>query len=408
MTEYECHTLATGFAFLEGPRWHDGFLYFSDFNTHRVHRMEPGGPVETVCEVAHRPSGLGFTPEGDLLVVSMLDHRLLRWRGGRLEVVADLAAYQGGPANDLLVDARGRAYVGNFGADTEEGESERVTSLVRVDPDRTVHVVAEDLEFPNGMAVTGDGRSFVVAESLACRVSVFDLSDDGTLSNRQLWAEFQPRPKGFTFSDTHDGEHVVPDGVCLDVEDGLWVADAGGHQVLRVLRGGAITDRIDLGDSTAYACMLGGPDGRSLYLCVGAPFGTYDRETDFRGELWVARVEVPGPVAGATRVVHGEPSWRVANDEVEAFVTRAGGRLGPVTFGRGDVRPSGRCRSRRGRLANPVPPTTRCCAGCAGTSSPCRSGPTRRSTTASGTRTTARPPGKSGPGSRTVTRSGCT
>jgi sugar lactone lactonase YvrE len=296
MSSYECTTVATGFAFLEAPRWHDGSLYFSDFNTHRVHRLEPGGAVEVVCEVPRRPSGLGFTPEGDLLVVSMLDHRLLRWRRGHLDEVADLSAYQGGPANDLLVDSQGRAYVGNFGADTESGESERATALVRVDPDGTVHVVAEDLEFPNGMAITMDGRSLVVAESLACRISVFDLAGDGTLANRQTWAVFEPRPAAFTFAETHTGRHVVPDGVCLDVADGLWVADAGGHAVLRVLRGGDVTDRIDLGDSTAYACALGGPDGRSLYLCIGPPFGTYDRDLDFRGELWVTEVDVPGPV----------------------------------------------------------------------------------------------------------------
>lgn len=295
MGSFECRTVATGFAFLEAPRWHDGRLYFSDFNTHLVHRLAPGGPVETVCEVPGQPSGLGFTPDGDLLVVSMLDHRLLRWRDGWLEEVADLSAYQGGPANDLLVDEQGRAYVGNFGADVDAGEAERATALVRVDPDGQVHEAAEDLEFPNGMAITRDGRSFVVVESLACRVTVFDRAADGTLSNRQLWAEFQPRPDAFTFADTHDGSHVVPDGVCLDADDGLWVADAGGHQVLRVLRGGAVTDRIDLGDSAAYACMLGGADGRSLYLCIGGAFGSYDRETDARGELWVADVDIPGP-----------------------------------------------------------------------------------------------------------------
>lgn len=296
MGGYEVHTVATGFAFLEGPRWHDGHLYFSDFNTHLVHRLRPGGPVETVCEVPQQPSGLGFTPDGDLVVVSMLDRRLLRWHDGRLEELADLSAYQRGPANDLLVDPAGRAYVGNFGADIDAGEAEQATVLVRVDPDGRTHVAADGLEFPNGMAITGDGRSFVVAESLAGRVSVYDLADDGTLANRQVWAEFSPRPTAFTFAATHDGHHVVPDGVCLDVEDGLWVADAGGHQVFRVLRGGQVTDRIDLGSAAAYACMLGGADGRSLYLCIGGAHGTYNRETDFRGELWLAQVDIPGPV----------------------------------------------------------------------------------------------------------------
>jgi sugar lactone lactonase YvrE len=300
---YETRRLAGGFAFLEGPRWHDGRLWFSDFNTHLVHRLEPDGTVATVCEVPQQPSGLGFTPEGDLLVVSMLDHRLMRLdladpTGGLVEV-ADLSAYQGGPANDLLVDTQGRAYVGNFGADVDHGEPERATALLRVDPDGSVRVAAEGLEVPNGMAITRDGRSFVVAESLACRVSVFDLADDGTLSDQQTWVQF-PLPDAFTFAATHDGEHVVPDGVCLDAEDALWVADAGGTEVVRVARGGEVLDRIDLGPRhSAYACMLGGADGRSLYLCVGGRFGEYDRETDERGELWVAEVDVPAPWAVA-------------------------------------------------------------------------------------------------------------
>ena len=289
--------LATGFAFLEAPRWYHGRLWFSDFNTHRVHRLDPDGTVATVCEVPQRPSGLGFTSAGDLLVVSMLDHRLLRLRHGVLTEFADLSAYQGGPANDLVVDEFDRAYIGNFGADTEGGEAERSTCLVRVDPDATIHVVAEDLDFPNGMAITADGASLVVAESLASRITVFDLARDGTLSNRQVWADFEPRPSAFTFAAAHDGGCVVPDGVCLDVEDALWVTDAEGHQVMRVLRGGEVTHRIDCGESTAYACVLGGPDGRSLYLCIGPPLGSYDRDTDFRGELWVADVDVPGPVA---------------------------------------------------------------------------------------------------------------
>jgi sugar lactone lactonase YvrE len=292
-------TLATGFAFLEAPRWHEGRLWFSDFNTHLVHRLEPDGSIATICEVPGQPSGLGFTPAGELMISSMLDHRVLVLRDGALVEVADLTAYQGGPGNDLLVDRQGRAYVGNFGADVDAGEPERGTALVLVDPDGSVRVVAEDLQFPNGMAITADGSQLLVGESLACRVSSFDIAPDGSLSNRQAWAEFQPRPRTFTFVDAmSDQAGIVPDGLCLDVEDALWVANSGGNDVVRVLRGGEVTDRIDLGDHAAYACMLGGPDGRSLYLCVGGLFGTYDRETAQAGELWVAEVDVPGPTDG--------------------------------------------------------------------------------------------------------------
>lgn len=301
MRAYECRSLAGGFAFLEGPRWHQGRLWFSDFNTHLVHRLEPDGRVTTVCEVPGQPSGLGFNPAGELMVSSMLDHRVLVLRDGELVEAADLTGYQGGPGNDMLVDPHGRAYVGNFGADVDAGEPERATSLVRVDPDGTITVVADDLEFPNGMAITRDGRELVVGESLACRVSVFDLAPDGSLSNRRIWAEFEPRPASYTFADAmsdavSDPGGIVPDGLCLDVDDGMWIANSGGNDVVRVLRGGEVTDRIDLGDHAAYACMLGGADGRSLYLCVGGRFGTYDREIDQRGELWLTEVDVPGPI----------------------------------------------------------------------------------------------------------------
>jgi sugar lactone lactonase YvrE len=296
MTRHKCRPLATGFAFLEAPRWHDGRLWFSDFNTHLVHRLETDGSVSTVCEVPGQPSGLGFNPAGELMISSMLDHRVLVLRDGELVELADLSADQGGPGNDMLVDARGRAYVGNFGSDVDAGEPERATTLVLVDPDGSVRVVAEGLEFPNGMAITADGRQLLVGESLACRVSAFDLAEDGSLSNRQAWAEFEPRPATFTFADAmSDAAGIVPDGLCLDADDGMWVANSGGNDVVRVLRGGEVTDRIDLGDHAAYACMLGGPDGRSLFICVGGLFGTYDRATAQAGELWVTEVDVPGP-----------------------------------------------------------------------------------------------------------------
>ncbi|HEY3925477.1 MAG TPA: SMP-30/gluconolactonase/LRE family protein [Acidothermaceae bacterium] len=279
------HQIATGFAFLEAPRWHDDKLYISDFYARRVITSDADGTIETVCEVPQRPSGLGFEPSGAMLVVSMLDHRILRLTPAGLEEVADVSSYVGGPVNDMLVDTRGRAYVGNYGSDTDAGEPERATSLVRVDPDGTCTVVADDLWFPNGMAITSDGLSLVVAESLACRISAFDLADDGSLSNRRIWAEFQPQPSEFTFADAHGGTAVVPDGVCLDANDGLWVTNSGGKTVVRVEEGGKVTDVIDCGEGTPYAAELT-PDGESLYLCMGPSFGSYDPQTDLLGELW--------------------------------------------------------------------------------------------------------------------------
>lgn len=295
-------TVAKGFNFLEAPRWHGGHLYFSDFFAHRVYSMNPGGRVVTVCEVPGQPSGLGFTPTGDLVVVSMLDQRLLTLRDGSLSELADLDSLFDGPANDLVIDRNGRAFVGNFGSDVYGGAPEASTCLVRVDSDRSVQVVARNLDFPNGMAITSDG-TLLVAESLACRITAFDLDDAGDLSNRRVWASFEPRPEEPTFAAALDCGAVIPDGICVDAEDALWIADSGGHAVYRIAAGGAVLDSISCGSMSAYAVALGGPDGRSLFICAGPAYGTYDPTIECRGELWVTSVNVPGPLRGPDPVL---------------------------------------------------------------------------------------------------------
>ncbi len=286
--------LAAGFQFLEAPRWHLGQLFMSDFFARKVLSFDASRGVETVCEVAGRPSGLGFRPDGTMLVVSMLDKRLLSFASGNLIEIADLAAHAKGPANDMVVDAKGRAYVGNFGSDFYANEPEAATCLLRVDPDTSVHVLAEGLEFPNGMAITADQKTLLVAESLGCRITAFDLADDGLLHNRRCWASFEPRPASPTFTDALASGAVIPDGICLDADGALWVANSGGHEVLRIAEGGDILDRISCGSSTTYAVALGGEQGTSLFMCVGPKFATYDPETTRNGELWMANVDVPG------------------------------------------------------------------------------------------------------------------
>jgi sugar lactone lactonase YvrE len=180
--------LVAGLTFPEAPRWRDGKLWFSDFYSQRVLTVDLADRLETVVEIPQRPSGLGWRPDGTLLVVSMLDRRLLRVEGGKTHVVADLSSLATGPCNDMVVDAAGRAYVGNFGFDRHRGEAERPTCLARVDLDGRVTRVAEDLHFPNGTVITPDGGTLIVAETLAHRLSAFDIGADGTLSNRRVHA----------------------------------------------------------------------------------------------------------------------------------------------------------------------------------------------------------------------------
>lgn len=270
--------LVDGLTFPEAPRWRDGKLWFSDFYSHRVLTVDLAGRVETIVEVPQRPSGLGWRPDGTLLVVSMLDRRLLRVEAGKTQVVADLSALATGPCNDMVVDATGRAYVGNFGFDRHRGEAERPTCIARVDPDGRVTRAADDLHFPNGTVLTPDGRTLIVAETLGHRLTAFDVAADGTLSGRRRFASL---------------DDCFPDGICLDAEGAVWVADARRNRVIRVRADGAIDRTLATGQQGAYACMLGGPDRRTLFVLTNTGSGPAMAEkTDGRIETY--RVDVPG------------------------------------------------------------------------------------------------------------------
>jgi len=272
-------TLLDGLTFPEAPRWHDGRLWFSDFYTQRVVAVDPAGRAETMLEVPQRPSGLGWTPDGALLVVSMLDRRLLRVEQGQTRVLADLSAVATGPCNDMVVDGRGRAYVGNFGYDRHKGEPPRTTCLARVDPDGRVTRAAEDLFFPNGTVITPDGRTMIVGETQGHRLTAFDVAPDGQLDNRRVWASLD--------------ENVFPDGICLDAEGAIWVFDARGFELLRVREGGKIDGTVSTGSRYAFACMLGGADRRTLFVCTST--GSGPAMADKRdGAIETVRVDVPG------------------------------------------------------------------------------------------------------------------
>lgn len=286
----EC--VADGFAFVEGPRWHRGRLYFSDVAGRRVHALDTDGSVATVCEVPGQPSGLGFTPEGDLLVVSMLDRRLLRLDGDALVEVADLTELAPFHLNDMVVDSVGRAYVGNFGSNFEE-EPIRPTCVIRVEPDGTASIAAESMIFPNGTAISPDGTTLLVAESFAFRITAFDVLKDGSLTRRREWARFAPEPAA-DLSAVLASDATIPDGICLDAEGALWVAHPKGRGALRMSEGGEVMDHIPTGDLAPYAVALGGQDRRTLYICAALPLGAADPGGGRRGCVLACRVDVPG------------------------------------------------------------------------------------------------------------------
>jgi sugar lactone lactonase YvrE len=284
--------VADGFSYLECPRWHDGRLWVSDFYTEKVVAIDSRGGTEVVAEVPRQPSGLGFLPDGRLLIVSMRDHRVLvRDESGKLAEHADLSGVVSGVLNDMVVDDRGRAWVGNFGFDLMGGAPLRYTTLTRVDADGSVSVAAEGLGFPNGMVIL-PGNVLVVAETFAGRLTAFDIGEDGELSGRRVWAQFGETPQTDDVGEAVQRLEVAPDGICADAEGAIWVADAVHNRVIRVQEGGRILDEVDAGTGV-FACMLGGDDGRTLYLCAAPSFPEHERRPVREAQLLAVDVEVP-------------------------------------------------------------------------------------------------------------------
>lgn len=273
-------TLATGGGFFEGPRWHEGRWWVSDFYRHAVLAVAPDGTTEQVMTVEAQPSGLGWLPDGSLLVVSMNDRRVLRRApDGTVTVHADIAEHCGGLANDMVVAADGRAWVGNFGFDLMAGERARTASLVRIDPDGAVSVAADDLRFPNGSVVTDDGTMLVVGETTGGRYTAFTITADGLLTDRRTWATV---------------EGVAPDGCALDAEGHIWAADALGNRLVRVAADRGVIDEIPApGGLGVYACMLGGDDGRTLLACCAPDFLEHNRAPAREAVLTTTTVDVP-------------------------------------------------------------------------------------------------------------------
>jgi sugar lactone lactonase YvrE len=290
--------LLDGRSFLEAPRWHDGRLWVSDQYLGEVLALDPvGGAAEVVAKIPGEPAGLGWLPDGRMLVVSMLDRQLLRQEPtGELVVHADLSGFCGGNLNDLVVDERGRAYAGNFGFDLMAGEAPRPTVLVRVDPDGTATVAAKDLHFPNGAVVlpaAGGGRpTLVVAETFGYRLTAFDIAADGALVRQRVWADLSAGGRR-TPDLPADDRIVAADGICADAEGAIWVVDAFHNRVLRVREGGEVRAEVSTGDEGAYACALGGPDGHTLFVCTARSYVEEERRATRESRVLTCRVDVP-------------------------------------------------------------------------------------------------------------------
>ncbi|WP_280334784.1 SMP-30/gluconolactonase/LRE family protein [Nocardia wallacei] len=286
-------TVLTGLSYLEGPRWHQGRLWVSDMYTHQVLSVREDGTARRVeAVVPEQPSGLGWLPDGRLLIVSMRDRKLLRRElDGTLVTHADLSRGTGGHLNDMAVDRRGRAFVGNFGFDLMGGEPLQPANLLRVDPGGTVTEVADELWFPNGSVVTTDDV-LLVNETFGNRITAFDITADGGLTNRRVWARFGDLPAETDIAAVLGQVTVGSDGSALDAEGALWVADAVNGRVIRVREGGDIVDEITLG-AGVFACALGGGDGRTLFVCQAPDFHEEARKNAREATVTAVRVDVP-------------------------------------------------------------------------------------------------------------------
>ena len=291
MDERHTRVVREGLAFGEGPRWHEQRLWFSDFYRHAIFSVLADGSDERrEHDVPEQPSGLGWLPNGDLLYVSMTDHRVMRVSEGVTSLFCDLRAYCGFWANDLTVSSSGVSYVGNFGFDLDEllREATRTgviplplptTNLVVLGPEGDVRQVVEDMSFPNGAVLSPDGATLIVAETVAYRLSAFDVARDGTLARRRVWAQFEPT--------------VAPDGICLDAEGQVWVANPLADECLRVREGGEVTTRA-ITTQRSFACMLGGEDRSTLYVCCAPTSDRFEIADQLVGTLEVVEVDVPG------------------------------------------------------------------------------------------------------------------
>jgi len=274
----EFKVLLDGLMFTEGPRWRDGKLYFSDMHAHKVMSVDLEGKAQTVVEVPTWPSGLGWLPDGRMLIVSMTDRKLLRLNPDGLKTHADLDTLASFYCNDMVVDGTGRAYVGNFGYDLLSGEPQKPAELIMVNPDGSARIAADGFDFPNGTVISPDGKTLVVGESMGHRLTAFTIQGDGSLTNRRPFADL--------------GE-AVPDGIALDAEGAIWVASPMSKEMLRVHDGGKVAERLKF-DTMPIACALGGPGRRTLFMLTSDSIDPDECRAKKTSKIWTKEVAVAG------------------------------------------------------------------------------------------------------------------
>jgi sugar lactone lactonase YvrE len=267
--------LTEDLVFGEGPRWRGGVLWFSDMHGEAVWTVDLSGNRTRMVDLpGRRPSGLGFLPNGDLLIVSMLEAKILRWDGADLSTHADLTELFVDGCNDMVVDHNGRAYVGSF-----PSVAAPAGRIVAVDPDGSGRVVADQVVIPNGSVITPDGKTFIVAESLGRRLTAFDIEYNGDLSNRRVYAECPNRG---------------PDGICLDEEGAVWAAMPLAREFQRIMPGGEVVDSVTIDERMGIACALGGLDRKTLFLLTAMDHDPIALAGTREGQIHTMAVAVPG------------------------------------------------------------------------------------------------------------------
>lgn len=277
--------LGHGLRFPESPRWHQERLWFIDIHGHAIKSVGLAGDLTTELELPFKPNGLGFLPDGSVVFSDALRLAMKRWDGNTLHDFASLEGTAVFCLSDATSDPQGRTYVGDIGYNFWNPDAAPVDTCViaRIDPDGRVSLAAAGLQFPNGIIITPDCKTLIVAETNAFCLTAYDVAADGTLSNRRVFAQL---PDG-----------VQPDGICLDAEGAVWLANpAGNPAVLRVREGGEVTDRLVL-TAHAYAVMLGGPDGRHLFICTSASHDPTEIAGNPSAQILVSQVDVPGTEA---------------------------------------------------------------------------------------------------------------
>ena len=291
--------IAENLYFSEGPRWHENKLWFSDFYQHAVFNIEENGTPNKVVDIPNQPSGLGWMPDGSMLIVSMLDRKVMKYREGHLSVHADLSQITAFRCNDMVVDANGNAYVGNFGS-IFHAKNIKPTCLIFVNTNGDAKIIERNLDFPNGTVITPDGKKMIIGETYGGKLTSFDISSDGSLSNRKVWAQMMPksyylltkivRALKIPVKEGSATPYPVPDGICLDSNNGIWVASPTTSEVIRYTQGGVVSKRISTPDR-AYACMLGGKEGNTLFVSTAKASDPEIASKEKNGKIYSIEVD---------------------------------------------------------------------------------------------------------------------